>query len=279
MWCETSGLDGSAGPAPELGIHLGMGGRIIVTAGGQASEGGGGGPRRPAHARAKPAHARTKPATPGQSRVEPFTLEFADGGSLVLFDKRLGWIRPNPDTAALGPDAERVTPAEFRQLIMKGTVAVKARLLDQSTIAGVGNLLADEALWRARVPPATRPAAAHRRRPALPRVAGRARLGHRPGWRAHRQGHRGPAARRDLPALRRRDAAWDGGRPLHLVVLARTGSVAGPGRPPAVTGSRQPCIWARAFSALRQPAVVSSRLASDASWVRSSAAVTQSLTT
>jgi formamidopyrimidine-DNA glycosylase len=37
---------------------------------------------------------------------------------------------------------------------MKGTVAVKARLLDQSKIAGVGNLLADEALWRARVPPA-----------------------------------------------------------------------------------------------------------------------------
>ena len=74
----------------------------------------------------------------------------------MLFDKRrLGRIRLNPDTAALGPDAERVTPAEFRQLIMKGTVAVKARLLDQSAIAGVGNLLADEALWRAKVPPAT----------------------------------------------------------------------------------------------------------------------------
>ena len=74
----------------------------------------------------------------------------------MLFDKRrLGRIRLNPNTAALGPDAEQVTPAEFRQLIMKGTVAVKARLLDQSAIAGVGNLLADEALWRAKVPPAT----------------------------------------------------------------------------------------------------------------------------
>ncbi len=157
MWCETSGLDGSAGPGPELGIHLGMGGRIIVTAGGQASEGGGGGPRRPSarpdKAGARPDRAGTRPDKAEWNR---FTLEFADGGSLVLFDKRrLGRIRLNPDTAALGPDAERVTPAEFRQLIMKGTVAVKARLLDQSAIAGVGNLLADEALWRAKVPPAT----------------------------------------------------------------------------------------------------------------------------
>ena len=157
MWCETSGLDGSAEPGPELGIHLGMGGRIIVTAGGQASEGGGGGPRqpsaRPDKAGARPDKAGTRPDKAEWNR---FTLEFADGGSLVLFDKRrLGRIRLNPDTAALGPDAERVTPAEFRQLIMKGTVAVKARLLDQSAIAGVGNLLADEALWRAKVPPAT----------------------------------------------------------------------------------------------------------------------------
>ena len=169
MWCETSGLNGSAEPGPELGIHLGMGGRIIVTAGGQASEGGG--PRRlsagPEEAGARPGTTGTpveKPGAPPQgASARPrkaewnrFTLEFADGGSLVLFDKRrLGRIRLNPDTAALGPDAERVTRAEFRELIMKGTVAVKARLLDQSRIAGVGNLLADEALWRAKVPPAT----------------------------------------------------------------------------------------------------------------------------
>ncbi len=40
-------------------------------------------------------------------------------------------------------------------MISKGTIAVKARLLDQSKIAGVGNLLADEALWKAKIPPAT----------------------------------------------------------------------------------------------------------------------------
>jgi formamidopyrimidine-DNA glycosylase len=37
-----------------------------------------------------------------------------------------------------------------------GSIAVKARLLDQSKIAGVGNLLADEILWKAKVSPATR---------------------------------------------------------------------------------------------------------------------------
>ena len=47
-------------------------------------------------------------------------------------------------------------PAQFRALITKGTTAVKARLLDQSKIAGIGNLLADEILWQAKVSPLAR---------------------------------------------------------------------------------------------------------------------------
>jgi len=40
MWIETSGLGGSTEPGPELGLHLGMGGRIVVTSkGGDAAEG------------------------------------------------------------------------------------------------------------------------------------------------------------------------------------------------------------------------------------------------
>jgi formamidopyrimidine-DNA glycosylase len=137
MWFETSE------EGPDLGIHLGMGGRIIVTSGnGQVSEGGD--PWR-------------RDAQPRKTEWDRFTLRFADGGSLVLFDKRrLGRVRLNPDIDALGPDAAVVTPEEFRRLIAKGSIAVKARLLDQSRIAGVGNLLADEILWQARVHPATR---------------------------------------------------------------------------------------------------------------------------
>ena len=137
MWCETSG-DG-----PDLGIHLGMGGRIVVTTeDSRAVEGGG--PRR-------------RDAQPRKAEWDRFTLKFADGGRLVLFDKRrLGRVRLNPGIDALGPDAAEVTPAEFRDLITRGSVAVKARLLDQSKIAGVGNLLADEILWQAGVSPVAR---------------------------------------------------------------------------------------------------------------------------
>ena len=143
IWCETSGLDGSGIPGPDLGIHLGMGGGIIVVSpDGWATDGRG--PRRRA-------------ALPRKAEWNRFTLEFADGGRLVLFDKRrLGRVRLNPDIGALGPDAGQVTQAEFRRLITRGSAPVKARLLDQSEIAGVGNLLADEALWQARISPAAR---------------------------------------------------------------------------------------------------------------------------
>jgi len=145
MWCETSGLDGSAehGSAehgPDLGLHLGMAGRIVVETPGLETAWGGEPFRRDAQ--------------PARVQWDRFRLDFADGGSLVLFDKRrLSRVRLNPGLAALGPDAGTVTEAEFRDLVRRGTVAVKARLLDQSKIAGVGNLLADEALWQARISP------------------------------------------------------------------------------------------------------------------------------
>src|ERR1700733_485863 len=130
---------GQADVVRDLG--RGAGGRARAPAG-QAAEGGG--PRRRA-------------ARPHQATWDRFALEFADGGRLVLVDpRRLGRVRLDPDLGALGPGAEQVTPEEFRSLILKGTIAVKARLLDQSKIAGVGNLLADEVLWQAKVSPSAR---------------------------------------------------------------------------------------------------------------------------
>src|SRR6476659_3078172 len=41
MWCDTSGVGGSGDPGPQLAIHLGMSGRIVVTAPtGERIEGG-----------------------------------------------------------------------------------------------------------------------------------------------------------------------------------------------------------------------------------------------
>ncbi len=147
MWCETSGTAGSTTPGPVLGIHLGMSGRILITGrdgdlteggdwqGGQYGRGAEGNGRKPVWDR--------------------FTLTFADGGHLRLFDKRrLGRVRLDPDLGSLGPDATQVRAAEFGERIGRGRAPVKARLLDQSVIAGVGNLLADETLWQARIDPA-----------------------------------------------------------------------------------------------------------------------------
>jgi formamidopyrimidine-DNA glycosylase len=141
MWLETSGAAGSD-LGPVLGVHLGMSGRIVVTSpDGWVAEGG---------------DPPGRDAQPRKAQWDRFTLEFADGGRLALFDKRrLGRILLDPDIDALGPDSATVTPAQFRALITKGTIAVKARLLDQSKIAGIGNLLADEILWQAKIGPGT----------------------------------------------------------------------------------------------------------------------------
>ncbi|MFM9140616.1 MAG: Fpg/Nei family DNA glycosylase [Solirubrobacterales bacterium] len=126
FWIETDGRD-----CPELGLHLGMAGRIIV-----AGEGAG----------------HPKPLrNPAWDRL---TIAFADGGALVMRDKRrLSRAVLNPDRSSLGPDAERITREQFRRLVGSGRAPVKARLMDQSKVAGVGNLLADETLWQAGISP------------------------------------------------------------------------------------------------------------------------------
>lgn len=89
-----------------------------------------------------------------------FALRFADGGDLVVRDpRRLGGVLLDPEESRLGVDALAVTPAGLRQALAGATGPLKARLMDQSRLAGVGNLLADETLWRAGLSP-HRPAGA-----------------------------------------------------------------------------------------------------------------------
>ena len=56
---------------------------------------------------------------------------------------------------ALGPDALEISRSQFRDVLRKHRGAVKAILLNQQLIAGIGNLYADEILFRARMHPAT----------------------------------------------------------------------------------------------------------------------------
>ena len=56
-------------------------------------------------------------------------------------------------TGPLGPDAMDVDRDRFLELIARRRGQVKPALMDQTLIAGLGNLLVDEILWRARIHP------------------------------------------------------------------------------------------------------------------------------
>jgi formamidopyrimidine-DNA glycosylase len=117
LWVETDG-------GPELGLHLGMAGRIVVD------------------------------EAEAPRLWDRFVLEFADGGRMALRDKRrLGRAVLAPDFSHVGPDAAEVDRQTFRTRFSRSGAPLKARLLDQGVVAGIGNLLADEILWRARLNP------------------------------------------------------------------------------------------------------------------------------
>jgi len=87
-----------------------------------------------------------------------FALGFEGGGDLFIHDpRRLGAVVLDPNEDALGVDMGSISLDQCQSRIFVGHVALKARLLDQARISGVGNLIADEALWRAGIDPA-RPA-------------------------------------------------------------------------------------------------------------------------
>ena len=90
------------------------------------------------------------------------TLEFDDGGVVAFADaRRLGRIRlrhdppAEPPVSRLGFDAYRElpAPAEFAARLRERRAAIKAVLLDQTFAAGVGNWIADEVLYQARISP------------------------------------------------------------------------------------------------------------------------------
>jgi formamidopyrimidine-DNA glycosylase len=125
--------------APVLGLRFGMTGRLVLdgTAAIDAL--------LHASGREDPAWVR-------------FALRFADGGALWVSDpRRLGGVELDPDEDRLGPDALDLAPAQLRAALRGSRAPLKARLLDQARVAGLGNLLVDETCWRAGLDPA-RPA-------------------------------------------------------------------------------------------------------------------------
>jgi len=124
---------------PTLGLRFGMTGRLLVDGSAGVDD-------------LLYSSVRDEPAW---DRV---TFRFEDGGDLRVRDpRRLGGVLIDPDESKLGVDAQLVKLADLRRVVAGSRAPLKARLMDQTRIAGVGNLAADELLWRAGLDPA-RPA-------------------------------------------------------------------------------------------------------------------------
>ncbi|HEY4393690.1 MAG TPA: DNA-formamidopyrimidine glycosylase family protein [Polyangia bacterium] len=100
-------------------------------------------------------------ASPPATRVE---LDLAGGARLCYVDRRMfGRFRvvagarfeTLPELAALGPDplADGIDPAAFAARLARLKLPIKVALLDQTLLAGVGNIQASESLFRARIDP------------------------------------------------------------------------------------------------------------------------------
>jgi formamidopyrimidine-DNA glycosylase len=120
---------------PTLGLRFGMTGRLVLD--------GRAGVERLLYTSGRP-----------ELRWCRFWLGFAGGGRLVVQDpRRLGGVELDPDEGRLGPDAAGLGLADLRAALGASRVALKARLMDQARIAGLGNLATDEVLWRAGLDP------------------------------------------------------------------------------------------------------------------------------
>lgn len=130
----TIGFDRGPGAGRSLGIHHGMTGRLSL--GGVW-----------AVAELEYASNRDEPAW------DRLVIGFGRLGDLTVRDpRRLGGAELDPDLDRLGPDAASITPRQLT-VALRGHAPLKARLLDQSRVAGLGNLLVDETLWRAGLAP------------------------------------------------------------------------------------------------------------------------------
>lgn len=136
-------------------LHLGMTGQLFSS--------------RARSVRLLSSTARASLAPEEQGDFEPdqhthIQFRFRDAGPDVFFRdvRKFGkvmWIakgEPNDRLDRLGEDALEVTGEKLFRASRKRKTAIKALLLDQSVIAGVGNIYADEALFYAGVRPGRR---------------------------------------------------------------------------------------------------------------------------
>ncbi len=120
---------------PTLGLHFGMTGRLVVD--GDA-----------------PIEQLEYSSGRDEAAWDRFRVGFDDGGSLRVNDpRRWAWFDLDPDESRLGPDLFEVDADDLVPVLGRRRSPLKSTLLDQSVIAGLGNLCVDEVLWQAGLSP------------------------------------------------------------------------------------------------------------------------------
>jgi formamidopyrimidine-DNA glycosylase len=113
---------------------------------------------------------RARTSRPSAVPIDPYlraTWSLDDGVVIEFVDiRRFGRVgvvprgdhRSLPTLHALGPEplSDDFAPVAFHAALRASRRAIKTQLLSQRPVAGVGNIYADEALWRARIHPAAR---------------------------------------------------------------------------------------------------------------------------
>ena len=125
-------------------IHLGMTGRLTLET-----------PDAPIE---KHTHLILELIPASQTRLPKYTGEGTETVHLRFRDPRrfggVWWVgREDASEVALGPEPLSLRPAQLKAQLQKTRRAIKTALLDQTVIAGIGNIYADEALFAAGIYP------------------------------------------------------------------------------------------------------------------------------
>ena len=131
---------GSRRAGVPLGVHLGMTGRVILD-------------------RTSTIDVLVYGSRSDDERWDRWVLAMASGVMFRLHDpRRFARVTLDPDVDALGPDVLTLRRDDLAAALARRRAPLKAVLLDQRAIAGLGNMLVDEVLWWSGLDP-HRPAA------------------------------------------------------------------------------------------------------------------------
>jgi formamidopyrimidine-DNA glycosylase len=120
-----------------IGLHFGMTGRVVIDG----------------EARIDRLEYASGQDRPEWDRLRLFTNGTQAAAVRLNDPRRLGRISIDPDLTHLGADIFDLSVTSLEDALKRRRIAVKTALLDQTVLAGLGNLCVDEVLWWAGIDP------------------------------------------------------------------------------------------------------------------------------